>query len=93
LLFQQAAPKTGRLFYCCVRKRRDKTDDVWFALLMAKTTKRTDLAPLSAKLRLNRVQLPTQRVKPETIAKLERMRPTHRGLGKAIDFAVEGAKE
>ena len=45
------------------------------------------------KFRLNRVQLPTQRVKPETLAKLERMRPVHRGLGKAIDYAVEGAKE
>jgi hypothetical protein len=60
---------------------------------MAKTTKRSELAPLSAKLKLNRVLLPTQRVRPETIAKLERMRPTHKGIGKAIDFAVEGAKE
>lgn len=60
---------------------------------MAKTTKRSDLAPLPAKMKLNRVLLPTQRVKPTTLAKLERMRPTHRGLGKAIDYAVEGAKE
>jgi hypothetical protein len=93
LLFQQAAPKTGRLFCGRMMKRRDKAGDVWFALLMAKTTKRADLAPVSKTFRINRVQLPTQRVKPETIAKLERMRPTHRGLGKAIDFAVEGAKE
>ena len=74
-------------------KRRDKRRNVWFALEMAKTTKRADLTPVPVKFRLNRVQLPTQRVKPETLAKLERMRPVHRGLGKAIDFAVEGAKE
>ena len=43
--------------------------------------------------RVNRVQLPTQRVKQTTIDKLERLRPVHKGLGKAIDYAVEAAKE
>ena len=53
----------------------------------AKTTAATKPA------RVNRVQLPTQRVKQTTIDKLERMRPVHKGLGKAIDYAVEAAKE
>lgn len=44
-------------------------------------------------VRINRVLLPTQRVKQTTLDKLERMRPIHKGLGKAIDYAVEGAKE
>ena len=60
---------------------------------MAKTTKRADLAPLPVKFRLNRVLLPTQRVKATTLEKLKRLRPVHCGLGKAIDYAVEGAKE
>lgn len=59
---------------------------------MAKTTTRSDLTPIKP-ARVNRVLLPTQRVKATTLAKLERLRPVHRGLGKAIDYAVEGAKE
>ncbi len=50
--------------------------------------------PKSAK-KENRVLLTTQRVKPQTLEKLKRMKknPVHRGLGKAIDYCVEGAKE
>lgn len=50
-------------------------------------------APLRPDKRPNRVLLPTQRVKPTTIAKLHRMRTKHRGLGRAIDYSVEAAAE
>ena len=35
--------------------------------------------------RENRVRLPTQRVKQSTVDKLNRLRASHRGIGKAID--------
>ena len=43
--------------------------------------------------RENRVILPTQRVKRSTIEKIERLRPVHRGIGKALDYCVASAKE